>query len=219
MEPTCGSNCGITRERDRQKEAARVLARRICEQPLGAWDEESPFAVDEPASLARALAEALPCQVHVSYADGRGADWINLVATLSPRSWFAAREALGDAPDAREETVLRVGLSPWGRYATLQESRLRGERDGDGWWIEEDRLAGVEDRRLAMFVKAAQGVLRARKIVCLDAAFLSEPADGERSIWQALFDLDPMVGRSGVWVPSSDQRSSMREPARSSETL
>ncbi len=199
MASTCGATCGITRERERQKETARALARRVC-GPVS-WNLDEPFAPDEPELIASALCEVLPCRAVVTAGEGRGADWVQLVASVDARSWLALRERGGASPDTSEETVLRVGLSPWGRYATLQESLIRGERDGDGWWVEEERLAGVVDRRLAMFVKATQGLLRARKIVCLDAAFLGETLDGDRTLWEALFDLDAMTGRSGVWVP------------------
>jgi hypothetical protein len=222
MSATCGTTCGITRERERQKEQARQLARRVSELLRGelpAWADDPPFGADEPLVLGEALGEVLPCWPRVVAGAARGADWIELVVTLSDRSWTAFREGLCEAPEVSEETVLRVGLSPWGRYATLQESKLRGSRDGDGWWIEEERLAGVEDRRLAMFVKGAQGLLRARKIVALDAAFLSEPVDDDRSLWQCLFDADPMVGRSVAWVPARAQRISKRRPARRSATL
>lgn len=206
MGAACSATCGITRERDRQKAAVREMVKRAYPEGVSgvpAWEpDDAPFAADEPEGLARGFAEVLPCQGHVIAGEGRGADWVHLVATVSPRSWLALREGVGEAPDAPEETVVRVGLSPWGRYATLQEVRLRGERDGDGWWIEEERVAGVEDRRLAMFVKAAQGLLRARKVVALDAAFLSEPAAGELTLWNVLFDPDPMVTRGGVWVPT-----------------
>ncbi len=207
MAATCGATCGITREREREKERVRALVRRAF--PLGlsggaAWEpDDAPFGLDEPEALARALAEVLPCRSYVVRSDGRGADWVYLVATVSPRSWLALREGLGDAPEPPVETAVRVGLSSWGRYATLQEVRLRGERDGDGWWVEEERLAGVEDRRLAAFVKATQGVLRARKVVALDAAFLCEPVEGGGDLWSVLFDPDPMGSRAGVWVATS----------------
>lgn len=217
MSSTCGATCGITRERERQKESARALARRVSAP--ASWDDDAPFSRDEIERLASALCDVLPCQCVVIAGEGRGADWVQLVATVDTRSWLALRERGGVAPEAREETVLRVGLSPWARYATLQESRIRGERDGDGWWIEEERLAGVDDRRLAMFVKAAQGLLRSRKVVCLDAAFLCERVDERRTLWEALFDDEAMTGRSGVWVPDEAQMSSTREPSRRSETL
>jgi len=194
----CGSNCGITRERERQKDAARALAR-----SLAACGDEgaSPWRDGEVDALAAELGEALPCRVCVVEDE---ATWIHLVATVDERAWVAARE-LGEAPPERAaETSLRVGLSRHARYATLQEARFSGSPDGDGWWIEEDRLAGVDDRRLQTFVKAAQGILRKRKVVCLDAAFLAEPVreGSEETLWAVLFDRDPMGTRACGWVAS-----------------
>jgi hypothetical protein len=194
----CGSNCGITRERERQKDAARALARSLSAR---GDDGASPWRDGEVDALAEELGGALPCRVCVVEGDTL---WIHLVATVDDRAWVATRE-LGETPPARErETSLRVGLSRHARYATLQETRFTGARDGDGWWIEEDRLAGVDDRRLQTFVKAAQGILRKRKVVCLDAAFLAEPLrDGaDETLWEALFDRDPMGTRACAWVAS-----------------
>lgn len=214
---TCGATCGITRERDRQKSDARALVLRAFPDGFArepAWvPPEAAFAWDEADVVARALEEVLPCRAVVLRGDGRRADWIHLVATLDARSWLALREGAGEAPERPSETCLRVGLSPWGRYATLQEVRLSGARDGDGWWIEEERVAGVEDRRLQHFVKAVQGFLRKRKVVSLDAAFLDEPVEDPRgegaslagvspTLWSVLFDPEPMVARAGVWVTS-----------------
>lgn len=196
----CGSNCGITRERDRQKDAARALARSLA---AGGDEASSPWRDGEIDGLAAEFGEALPCRVCVVEDD---TTWIHLVATVDDRAWVAARE-LGEAPPARaQETSLRVGLSRRARYATLQETRFTGARDGDGWWIEEDRLAGVEDRRLQTFVKAAQGILRKRKVVCLDAAFLAEAVHegADETLWAVLFDRDPMGTRSCGWVPSEE---------------
>lgn len=140
------------------------------------------------------------------------ASWIHLVAAVDDRSWVATRELGAPPPPRGAETSLGVGLTRWGRFATLQEIRFEGARDGRGWWVEEERLAGVSDRRLQHFVKAAQGVLRRARVPCLDAAFLAEPAgEGLPSLWELLFDRDPMVLRVGRWV---GQKSSTREPAR-----
>lgn len=201
---SCGSSCGITRDRERQKDAVRALVARAC---IDEVFDAAPFADDELHALARTFAEVLP--VLAVPARGAVADWIYLVPTVDARAWAAAREGLGDAPDAPVETALRVGLSAMGRYATLQEVTLSGARDGDGWWIEESRCVGVVDRRLAMFVKGAQGMLRAKKIVCLDAAFLCEPAGDGRALWHWLFDEDPMETRLGAWSPAEP---SEREP-------
>jgi hypothetical protein len=99
---------------------------------------------------------------------------------------------------------LRVGLSPLGRYATLQEVEFRSERASDGaFFVHEERRAGVVDTRLRTIVKAAQGALRKRKIVLLDFAFLvrpigdaGQPAFAERYgtepvLYNFLFDPEP----------------------------
>ncbi len=193
----CGTSCGITRERERQKDAARALARSLV---AGGDAGATPWREGEVDALAAALGEALPCRVCVVEDE---ATWIHLVATVDDRAWVAARE-LGEAPPARErETSLRVGLSRHARYATLQEVRFTGTADGDGRWVEEERVAGVEDRRLQHFVKAAQGILRRQRVVCLDAALLAEPAaEGDATLWEVFFDRDPMGTLAGVWVAS-----------------
>ncbi len=211
---SCGTSCGITRERERQKDAARALVRRVF--PAGwadepAWSPEAtPFAEGEADDLAGSLAEALPCRTRV--VRGVGADWVYVLASLMPSSWLDLREAGGAAPEKATEAGLRVGLSTLGRYATLQEVRLSGTWEPGGWWVEEARLAGIEDRRLQLFVKAAQGILRRDKVVALDAAFLAEPVDDPTgrgavttgvapTLWTVLFDLDPAVTRVGTFLP------------------
>jgi len=215
-EGTCGSNCGITRARERQKAAARALVRVLY--PYGfrarpAWSpDDRPFTDDEIEGLARAFEDVLPCRALVVRATSEHeSDWIHVVATMGEGSWVALREGVAGAPETASETSLRVGLSPFGRYATLQEVRVRGQREEGGWWVEEDRVVGVEDKRLQTFVKAIQGMLRKRDIVALDAAFLAEPVedpDGEGNLltgesptlWTALFDRDPAATRTGMWV-------------------
>lgn len=208
---SCGATCGITRERDRQKDAARALARTLVRSTEP--DDEPAFTVAEAHLLARALEGALPCRACV--VDGESARWIYLAATLANASWIELREGLcGDAPSGSHEVCLRVGLSMKARYATLQECRLEGAREPDGWWVEETRVTGVEDRRLQLFVKAAQGLLRSKKIVTLDAAFLLEPVDEpdganeatsppETTLWSVFFDDTPTASTVGVFLPRS----------------
>lgn len=205
MSPTCGATCGITRERERQKQAARRLARAVLSRDASGavpWQPaDLPTDPHELDDFARACEAALPCVSHVRHDD---CPWVYLVASVAPCSWLGLREGLTAAPTTPEETCLRIGFSPWGRYATLQEVRFHGARDGDGWWIEEERLVGVDDRRLQMFVKAAQGLLRKRRVVALDAAFLAEAAreGDDTTLWTALFERDAMTTRCGVWVPA-----------------
>ncbi len=201
---TCGSTCGITRERERQKVAARTLCLRAFPEGLDAppawWPEVEPFDDDELAALARAFEDALPCRACATVTSG--ARWIYLVATTDDASWVGLREGVSQPPEGLDERALRVGFSALGRYATLQEVTLSGAPEGNGWWVEESRCVGVVDRRFAAFVKAAQGILRSRRVVCLDAAFLAEPLDdaGGGTAWECLFDRDPMDTRTAVLV-------------------
>lgn len=199
----CGATCGITRERARQREAARALA--LSARSAGACGAVvRAFGPEEVAQLAARLEAALPCQVRV-LDDPSGAWWVYLVASMSEPTWVDVLGAVGAGPrSGSEETALRVGLSPLGRYATLQEVTLRGELQPDGVYIEEHRAVGVVDRRLQLFVKATQGLLRSLKIVTLDAAFLVEPLEpgGDDTVWTALFDPDPMGVTVASFVPA-----------------
>lgn len=212
MGATCGANCGITRERDRQRAEARSLARRhwpdgVRGAPV-AWPETLPVDDDEVSRIVGQLEGALPCSVFVVEAEGPwAARWLWLVPTVAGESWAGFREGLCEAPpEGASEVALRVGLSGLGRYATLQQCSLTVSLEAGGTWIEERRCAGVEDRRLQLFVKATQGLLRKAKVVCLDAAFLAEPLDqgGEaEGLWNALFDPDPMTVTVGTWAPDT----------------
>ncbi len=201
----CGASCGITRERARQQDAARRLALgRLAEGPSGASEASaSPaFTADEVAALAGRLEAALPCVVRVVDDGGSpGTVWVYLTAAVGGPNWVDFRAGVGQAPvSGAVETALRVGLCPYGRYATLQEVLLRGSVEADGVFVEETRCPGVVDRRLQLFVKATQGLLRTLKVVTLDAAFLEGPLGDDRTetAWEALFDADPM----GVTVAS-----------------
>jgi hypothetical protein len=207
MSPTCGSTCGITQQRARDKARARALAQRVFSEGIafGAqWlPEKAPFARGETDTMAAALAEVLPCTLVVAPWESAHATWVHLVAAVDGTSWLGWREGLTERPPRPEETSLRVGFSHFGRYATLQEVRLRGTPEHDGCSVEEQRLIGVEDRRLQSFVKATQGLLRSRRVVCLDAAFLAEPLHDHSndSLWQCLFDPEPMALSYCTWVP------------------
>ncbi|MDB4928752.1 MAG: hypothetical protein JWM10_1236, partial [Myxococcaceae bacterium] len=134
-------------------------------------------------------------------ADELAATWVYVVATMDDATWVERREGDGAAPAATEERGLRVGLSALHRAATVQEFSLRAAVEGDAAWVEEARVAGVDDRRLQLFVKASQGLLRTMKITTLDAAFLEGAAvEGGDPLWSLLFDPEPMVSRAGSWV-------------------
>ena len=200
----CSATCGISRERDRDRMAARALAERAYPNGISypVWAPIAPaFASDEVGTLCAAMADALPCDARVLL-DVR-CDWIYLVATVNSRTWLALREGQVQRSDGGVEQGIRVGLSSLGRFATLQEIRWSGTVDPDGIWVEETRCAGVDDRRLVVFVKAAQGILRRQRIPTLDAAFLTGPVtDPTVTLWNALFDPDPMITSVGTWIPA-----------------
>ncbi len=191
---SCGGNCGITRERERHRALARVTA--------ASPEASLPLDERELDAFASACAAALPARP--VWVEGDTARWLYLVATTDERSWVEARELGAANPTSPDETALRVGFSRVGRFATLQECRLRGEAQDDGAWVEETRLAGVEDPRLQTFVKATQGLLRKMKWVTLDAAFLAELTDDGDALWSRLFEPSPMRETVGVWAPRSE---------------
>jgi hypothetical protein len=211
---TCGASCGITKTREREREVATGVARRAF--PDGRrdtpawWPATAPFAAGEAEKLAEALRGALPCRVVVvSPADELAATWVYVVATMGDATWIERREGDAAAPVETEERGLRVGLSALHRAATVQEFTVRAAVEGDAAWVEEARVAGVDDRRLQLFVKASQGLLRTMKITTLDAAFLEGFAvEGADPLWSLLFDPEPMVSRAGSWVtlPEGDDR-------------
>ncbi|MBI5514447.1 MAG: hypothetical protein HY909_11805 [Deltaproteobacteria bacterium] len=195
---SCGASCGVTRERERHRQLARQAALTRQESAL------EGFTAAELQRLARALGAALPCRVVTLGPGVEGPSWwLHLVATVAPTSWLERREGLKLQVPEGPETSLRVGLSAFGRFATLQEVRWLGLRDPDGLWIEARRAAGVEDRRLQTFVKATQGLLRREKITALDVAFLLEPSGSPEppTLWQALFDPDLPETTVGCFLP------------------
>lgn len=204
---TCGASCGITKQRAKERgkatsAALRAFAEGKRDTPRW-WPDAPKFTTAEVAALAGSLERALPCRVAVvNPSDELSATWVYVVATVGAGSWVELREGRSKAlPGVEEERGLRVGLSPLHRAAVVQEFGVRATVEGPIAWVEESRLAGVEDRRLQMFVKASQGLLRTMKITTLDAAFLQEPAtEGGDPLWSLLFDADPMVSRVGVEV-------------------
>lgn len=200
----CGATCGIQRTREREREAARALAERCWpEGPLGepgVAGEGVDFA--RASRLAQTLGEILPVRAVALCADGDRAASVYCLATTDDTSWLDRREGLGASPRRREDRGLRVVLSPVGPYAALQEVTLQGSDDGDGVWIEERRLAGVEDRRMQHLVRGAQAVIRREGITLLDAAFLAEP-HGPGTLWQSLFERDAPSSAVGDYAPAT----------------
>ena len=209
---SCGAGCGITKTRQREREQATKVALRAFadgKRDTPRWWPPAPvFAPDGVERLAEALRGALPCRaLVVPSADELGATWIYVIATIADASWVELRAGRPIAPEATEERGLRVGLSALYRTATVQEFIVSAAVEDESVWIEEARVAGVDDRRLQLFVKASQGLLQSLKIPTLDAAFLEGVAlEGGDPLWSLLFDDAPMVSRAGEWVrmpPSS----------------
>lgn len=205
---TCGASCGITKTRDRERDVATATALRAFadghrDTPRW-WPERPTFSAEEVERLAEALRGALPCRVVVvAPSDELAATWLYVVATMADTSWVEWREgATAERPTTDEEHGLRVGLSALHRSATVQEFTVRATAEGDAVWVEEARPAGVEDRRLQLFVKASQGLLRTMKFPTLDAAFLEGvAAEGGDPLWSLLIEPEPMASRAGTWVP------------------
>ncbi len=174
----CSATCGISRERARQLEAARATAQRaypglaFAREP--AWVPVEPHDERGLVALEARVEQVVPG--HVTFEPALGDDAASLVVFvgLDAPSWWELR-ARGHAPErAGEQTYLRVLFSPLGPYYTLQECVLNSERNASGAFVTEKRHAGVLDRRLQLFVKALQGLLRSERFVSLDAVFLSE---------------------------------------------
>jgi len=204
---TCGASCGITKQRAKERDKATAAALRAFAEGRRDtprwWPDKATFTAAEVEALAEALRRALPCRVAVvPAADELSATWLYVVATVGAGSWVELREGTSArVPRVAEERGLRVGLSALYRAAVVQEFGVRATVEGATGWVEETRVAGVEDRRLQMFVKASQGLLRTMKISTLDAAFLGEPSvEGGDPLWSLLFDADPMASRVGVEV-------------------
>lgn len=198
----CGATCGIQRTREREREAARALARRCWpDGPLGALRDPGE-SVDRgvAARLARALGEVLPVRALVADADGAAS--VYCLATTDDTTWWERRAGTGPSPRRDEDRGLRIVLSPFGDYAALQEVTLLGREDADGVWVEEVRVAGVEDRRLQHIVRGAQGVIRREGLTLLDAAFLAEP-HGAGTLWQSLFERDVAACVVGDFAPAA----------------
>jgi hypothetical protein len=166
--------------------------------------------LDTCAGLPARIVDLLPARVIGVRAepDGLG-DVLYVLAGIHAPCLLELREGRcpRDAPMLRtRETYLRVPLSPFGRFAALQESVLEvGDLGGDARIVVETPRVGVEDRDLRPFVTALQAMLRRDRIALLDFTFLMQPFDdghgaGEAfaarwatrpTIWSVLFDPAP----------------------------
>ncbi|MEZ4390036.1 MAG: hypothetical protein R3A48_02980 [Polyangiales bacterium] len=200
----CGAECGITRQRDREREVARRVARAVWpEGRRAASGALRGLGVDPErvSALAARLVETLPVAVLEEPEEPDRAPSIYCIATVADETWVGFRCGRSPRPAHRVELGLRVAFSPFGPYATLQEVHLEADVDDEGVWIEERRLAGVEDRRMQHLVRGVQGALRKARVTALDAAFLAEPF-GDGTLWSALFDAEPAVATRGDYLPA-----------------
>jgi hypothetical protein len=184
--------------------------------PSPTWlPEDPPVPQDEMTELAAALESVLPTRSLRLGRDGTWGEGIYLLGGIHAPCWLELREGVLESAvrthECGAETYLRVLFSPVGRYYTLQEVRSLAVRDSTGVWVEEKRLAGVEDRRLQLFVKATQGLLRKHRLIGLDAVFLSEPVPdpvheatrllgAPPTLWTLLFESSPPVTTRGEYL-------------------
>jgi hypothetical protein len=178
-----GGVCGINVERDEEKTRALDAVRRAY--PGGDWSAfaseriaQSPVDSGEAARLCRYFEEILPVLAFLCPAGPNDlGDWIYLLAGLHAPCLFDLREGRAVRALRDRETYVRVGLSPLGRFATLQEVELCAERADGFWVVREERRLGVQDSRLRTLVKALGGALRKNRLVLLDFAFLAQPPE------------------------------------------
>lgn len=199
----CGASCGITRQRDRERAAARRIAQAAWphgRSPGGGLGPDlGALQSDTRGALAAQIVEALPVRVIDVPEDGGQCAALYVIASVAAGSWVEHRLGRGERPEVSSEHGLRVCFSPVGPFATLQEVAVEASADPGGVWIVERRVAGIEDRRLQHMVRGVQGLLRKAKVVTLDAAFLAEPF-ADATLWSALFDHDPAVTSVGVYL-------------------
>ena len=221
---TCGATCGITRERERDKEAALAAARRAY--PDLVWGDRSAgsdlaLCPDAIGELGIAVERLLPVRAIPRLADGSGCDWLYLLAGLHRPSLVELFDGMdgvedGGLPAQERETYVRVGFSPLGPFVTLQEVVMTASRRADGALsLVEEPVLGVEARRLQAIVKGLQGALRKAKLVVLDMAFLVQEVSspdqpefvrrygGPPTRWSFLFEpIGPMTPRAVCVGPS-----------------
>ncbi len=207
----CGSTCGITKERARELDRARGRAGEVHDRrpPVG-----SPRALsfDALASLGDTLEELLPLRAHVRAGEGGACDSLFLLAGLHEPSLAAIVDDVSlvshvsGASALHGETYLRIAISPYGRYAVVQEIRAACELLPDGLAIVFDPQPGVIDRRLQLPVKGALGALRKARVVVLDLGATLAPlgleGDGDASLWSCLFEATSPLAPTAFWLPS-----------------
>jgi hypothetical protein len=193
-----GGSCGINLERERERQRALEAVRRAY--PALAWDAFRPDQIEgagldleQAGQLATHMEEVLPVRVFPRAAppEDLGA-FLYLLCGIHAPCLFELREGRCDPRAAlvrARETYVRIGLSPIGPFATLQECEFELDDLGDGRRLVTERPGyGVENPDLKMIVTGLQGMLRRRRIVLLDFAFLlSTPAPGGDSAFATLY--------------------------------
>jgi hypothetical protein len=213
---SCGADCGITRVREAEREAALAVAERI--HPGLVWRESARSTAalvtfDAMSALARHLEELLPMRAIVREA---GPAAVDLLAGLHEPCLLEIAEQRRIEPELvfrEREVYLRVAFSPWGRFVTILEVDVTARNAGDELEIVEEPLLGVEDPRLRPMVKGLQGALRKARLTLLDMAFLSTPVEGDQkafverfaeapTLWSLLFDPLPAASVRAFIVPN-----------------
>ena len=152
-----GSSCGIGKQRDRELDRVRAA---MVGHP------EEAVSHPEITRLGTLFEQLLPVRAFLRKASVPDeCDWLYLLVGVHDRSLMEEGEPARD-----QETYVRLGFSPLGRFVTLQECRLTLDRRAG--ILEEAPRVGVEDRRLQGIVKGLQGALRKARLIVVDAAFL-----------------------------------------------
>ena len=225
---SCGTTCGINKERERERtRAVKAVERsfpgfvwRVLEEPTA-----HALPADGITELGRALEQVLPVRAIPRLAEIGSCDWLYLLAGLhEPALIEVADGTVSTRKKTRvelrdRETYVRLGFSPIGRYVTIQEVVFTAEQLEDGALeILETPKVGVEDRRLQAIVKGLQGALRKSKLVVLDMAFLIAPPPvdaaqdafdvafgGQPELWSFLFDAAPASTTRAHFIPRTAQ--------------
>lgn len=228
---SCGTTCGINKERERERTRAVKAVERSF--PGFVWrvlEEPSSLALpaDGITDLGRALEHLLPVRAIPRLAELGSCDWLYLLAGLHEPALIEVADGTFPNGAARkkgrvelrdQETYVRLGFSPIGRYVTIQEVVFTAEQlEEDALEILEAPKVGVEDRRLQAIVKGLQGALRKAKLVVLDMAFLIAPPPveveqdafelafgGKPELWSFLFDAAPASTTRAHFIPRTAQ--------------
>jgi hypothetical protein len=232
---TCGATCGITKERAKDLERARLTAERV--HPGLTWSSTAELAprvvpYDRLVRVGSTLEELLPVRVHVHAGEQGECDSLYVLAGLH-RACLA--EVVDDAAPfdpasaalGQSETYVRVAISPHGPFATLSEVVVSCELEDDALVVTQEPQAGVVDRRLQHIIKGLQGALRREGLIVLDLSAMLAPIEGAApsreltrafdepvNLWSLLFEaLSPLAPRVSL-VPRAHDGARAPSPAR-----